>query len=224
MEAQQRTMDVKTAVELRKSVRRFKEGGIPEEDIREILDAARLAPSGKNLQNWHFIVIRDAAHKEALSQVIWDKNEAIAAQMDLRDPEKGARFRKFCKNFTMFYLNAPVLVLIWSCDAVPDGYPELAFIDTPYYELNKLFSRSPGLMNIGAAMENMNLRAIELGYGMCWMTGQNYAAEEIQRWEEETIGFKRDGWYFTCMAAFGIPEENLKTPPKKSLDEIVTWV
>lgn len=216
-------MDVKEAVGLRKSVRKFKAGMIPEEDICEILEAARLAPSGKNLQNWHFIVIRDDGQKESLGQVIAAKTEAIASEMDLRDPEKGARFRKFCKNFTMFYLDAPVLVLIWSCDAVPDGYPELEFIGTPYYELNRLFARSPGLMNIGAAMENMNLRAIELGYGMCWMTGQNYAAEEIQQWQEETIGFKRDGWYFTCMAALGIPEENLKQPPKKSLDEIVTW-
>ncbi len=217
-------MDVKTAIALRKSVRKYKKGDIPEEDILEILDAARLAPSGKNIQNWHYLVLRDQEKKEDLAKVIWDRNEEIASQMDIRDPEKGARFRKFCKNFTMFYLKAPVLVLIWSCDAVPDGYPELKLIDTPYYELNRLFARSHSLMNIGAAMENMNLRAIELGYGMCWMTGQNYAADEIQKWVEETVGFKRPGWYFTCMAALGIPEENLPQPPKKQLDEIVTWI
>ena len=217
-------MDVRDAIEKRQSVRKYKKGDIPETDIREILDGARLAPSGKNLQNWHFLVIKNLELKEAISRVIWEKNEAIAKKLDRKDPEKGNRFRKFCKNFTMFYLNAPVLVLVYSCDASPDGYEELKQIDTPYYELNRLFQRSPALMNIGAALENINLRAIELGYGMCWMTGQNYAAEEIETLMREEIGFEKQGYYFTCMFTLGIPEENLPSPAKKKLDEIVTWI
>lgn len=217
-------MDVKTAIRLRQSVRKYKEGEVAEEDIRQILEAGRLAPSGKNLQNWHFIVIRQRALKEAIGQVIAEKNHAIASAMDEKDLEKGRRFRKFCKNFTLFYLEAPVLVLVYSCDVPPDGYEELRLIDTPYYDLNSLFQRSPALMNIGAALENINLQAIELGYGMCWMTGQNYAAKEIEKLIEEEIGFRKAGYFFTCMFTLGIAEDNLPSPPKKELEEIVTFV
>ena len=101
-------MDVKTAISLRKSVRAYQAGEVPQKDICEILDAARLAPSGKNLQNWHFLVVRDPIQKEALAHVIWEKNQAIAQKMEEKEPGKGERFRKFCKRFTMFYLDAPV--------------------------------------------------------------------------------------------------------------------
>lgn len=217
-------MDVKKAIELRQSIRRYKEGDVTDADLRQILDAARLAPSGKNLQNWHFMVIRRREVKEELGRVILEKNQAIAAAIEEKDWEKGRRFRKFCDRFTMFYLSAPILVLVYSCDVKPDGYEEMKLIDTPYYELNRLFQRSPALMNIGAAMENINLRAIELGYGMCWMTGQNYAAEEIQQYIEKTTGFRKPGYFFTCMFTLGVSEEGQPSPAKKALEEIVTWL
>jgi len=51
-------MDVKEAIENRKSIRRFKEKEVPDELIKEVIDAARQAPSGHNLQPWHFVVVK----------------------------------------------------------------------------------------------------------------------------------------------------------------------
>lgn len=51
-------MDVKKAIEIRKSIRRFKEKEVPNKIIKEVIDAARRAPSGHNLQSWHFIVVK----------------------------------------------------------------------------------------------------------------------------------------------------------------------
>ncbi len=42
-----------------RAIRRLKPDPIPEEDLRDILDAARQAPSGGNAQPWHFLVIAD---------------------------------------------------------------------------------------------------------------------------------------------------------------------
>lgn len=217
-------MDVKTAIELRKSIREYTDQEIPKEDIVEILDAARIAPSGKNQQNWHFLVMTDQAQKDALAQVVIDKNEAVITEMEKRDPEKAARYSKFYKRFTLFFKDAPLVILIYTSDMLPDGYPELQLIGTPYYELNRMYMRSPALMSLGGAMENMNLRAIELGYGMCWMTGPNIAADEIQQWVKDTFGFEKTGFFFTAMASIGVPTENQKTPKKKDLEEIVTWL
>ena len=52
-------MDVKKAIKKRKSIRKFKSRNVPDKLIKEIIDAARLAPSAHNFQPWHFIVISD---------------------------------------------------------------------------------------------------------------------------------------------------------------------
>jgi nitroreductase len=52
-------MDVFTAINQRKSVRAYKDTFVEEEKIRRVLDAARLAPSADNRQEWKFIVVRD---------------------------------------------------------------------------------------------------------------------------------------------------------------------
>jgi len=55
-------------IKKRRSVRRYSSQEIREEVIKEILEAARLAPSAKNLQEWKFIVVRDRATKERLAE------------------------------------------------------------------------------------------------------------------------------------------------------------
>jgi nitroreductase len=51
-------MDVKEAIEKRKSIRKFKEKEVPDKILKEVIDVARLAPSGHNLQPWRFIVVK----------------------------------------------------------------------------------------------------------------------------------------------------------------------
>ena len=53
-------MDVLTAIETRRSIRKYKDKYVEEEKLKKVLEAARLSPSAKNLQEWKFIVVRDA--------------------------------------------------------------------------------------------------------------------------------------------------------------------
>ncbi len=53
----------------RYSVRNFDSITPSFEDVRDILEAGRLAPSFMNLQPWHFIVIRDEEKKKILHQL-----------------------------------------------------------------------------------------------------------------------------------------------------------
>jgi nitroreductase len=62
-------MEFFEAVRRRQSIRKFKPGDVPREDVQMILDAGRLAPSGANKANREFIVIRDAETIEALTRV-----------------------------------------------------------------------------------------------------------------------------------------------------------
>jgi nitroreductase len=59
-------MDLFQAIEDRRSIRKYKETPVEAEKLRLLLDAARLAPSWKNMQCWRFLVIGDAAKKDRL--------------------------------------------------------------------------------------------------------------------------------------------------------------
>jgi nitroreductase len=52
-------MNVQDAIRNKRAVRTFTDEPIPEADLREIVDAGRLAQSSKNMQAWHFIGITD---------------------------------------------------------------------------------------------------------------------------------------------------------------------
>jgi len=59
-------MDIYETIKNRTSVRSYQSTPIEEEKLTRILDAARLAPSGKNGQPWTFIVVRDQETREKL--------------------------------------------------------------------------------------------------------------------------------------------------------------
>ena len=61
-------MDVKKAIEERRSVRKYKNREIPDDLVREVIDAARLAPSGNNNQPSTYYVIRDEETKSKLRE------------------------------------------------------------------------------------------------------------------------------------------------------------
>jgi nitroreductase len=60
-------MDVMTAVRGRRSIRQYQNREIEEAVLTEILEAARLAPSANNRQDWRFVVVKDKALIERLA-------------------------------------------------------------------------------------------------------------------------------------------------------------
>lgn len=56
-------------IKSRRSVRKYIDKEIPEEVLREIVDCARLAPSGNNRQPWAFLVITDQDKKEKIASL-----------------------------------------------------------------------------------------------------------------------------------------------------------
>jgi len=60
-------MSVLEVIRQRRSVRVYNNDPIPEESLLRVLEAARLAPSGKNLQPWKFVVVQDGSLKKKLA-------------------------------------------------------------------------------------------------------------------------------------------------------------
>jgi nitroreductase len=61
-----RAMDIYETIKQRTSVRSYRSSPVETEKLNRILDAARLAPSGKNGQPWIFIVVKDEKTRERL--------------------------------------------------------------------------------------------------------------------------------------------------------------
>lgn len=53
------TADVMQCVRERHSIRSYQRKPVPDEALAELLEAARLAPSGSNRQEWRFVVVRE---------------------------------------------------------------------------------------------------------------------------------------------------------------------
>jgi nitroreductase len=60
------SVDVFEAIKGRRSIRAFTDEPVSEDEVNQLLDAARRAPSAGNIQPWEFVVVRDAKLKRGL--------------------------------------------------------------------------------------------------------------------------------------------------------------
>lgn len=67
-------MNVKTAIESRRSVKAFDpDHRMSEAEVQELLGQAMLAPTAFNIQNWRFVVVDDSALRQEIRKVAWDQ-------------------------------------------------------------------------------------------------------------------------------------------------------
>ncbi|MFH1589860.1 MAG: nitroreductase family protein [archaeon] len=59
-------MNVKSAIQSRRSIRKYKDKPVPDKLINEIINSARLAPSGNNIQPSKYLIIKDEKTKKEL--------------------------------------------------------------------------------------------------------------------------------------------------------------
>lgn len=62
-------MSLLELISTRKSVRKYSDKHISDEDLRTILEAGRLAPSWMNVQSWKFILVKSQENKDLLSEL-----------------------------------------------------------------------------------------------------------------------------------------------------------
>lgn len=67
----------------RRSVRNYLDKMVEEEKIFNLLESARLAPSGKNTQPWHFIIVRSESNRAKLAQVSQKQKWMLSAPVFL---------------------------------------------------------------------------------------------------------------------------------------------
>lgn len=76
-EMKQRAAEFLREMTKRRTVREFSDREVPYEIIASCLQAAGTAPSGANLQPWHFVVVKDRAIKQQIREAAEEEERAF---------------------------------------------------------------------------------------------------------------------------------------------------
>ena len=209
-------MDLFDAIRDRRSIRRFKQTPVPDEDIRKILDAGRWAPSANNAQPWSFIVIKDRAVLKSMAGAV---REMIDRMIPYAESEKQAqRLAAYKSNYYIFFENAPAVIAV--CMEAYDAGTDRLLARMGYStEDIKRLRPLPGLQSVAAAIQNMLLAIHALGYGSCWMTGPLVAQDAF----EKLLGFGKEK-SVAALLPVGVPGEDPPARSRKPLEALMKLI
>lgn len=198
---------VKEAMQMRRSIRRFKPDPVPDELIRELLEAARLAPSGSNTQPWLFMVVKDREQRRVISELGGNQRQLREAPViivccgDLQRLAPKSRVKR-----RQELLDVGIYEDIDASSGWFDNlYQQLAESKTTLMRLQA---------NVYIAIEHMVLRATSLGLGTCWV-----GAFDRQRLHEYLQIPKNV--YICTLLPVGYPAQNPAARPRLPLEEII---
>lgn len=210
-------MDQLEFIYKRHSVRNFTDEPVKEADLQAIFKAATYAPSGKNRQNWHFVVVKNKEKIAKIAELVTAKNAELAVYL----PEDKSKALLGMAAYHTVFKKAPLLILAYAGRYQSVGDDLLAAGNMPAVEAEEYQKAHAGVQNVAAAMENLLLAAAGLGYGTCWMTGPTYAAKEITAY----LGFDKPGYELVAMTPLGVPAPgNYANPARKPLEEVLTVI
>ena len=184
----------------RKSVRKYLDKNIPDEDLRTILDAGRLAPSWMNVQSWKFILVKSQENKDLLS-------ELSIGQQQVK--------------------NADALIV---CVADTNAWAEAGISNIQNPALNPALQGENGLLvrtmeQVISPISYMMLTANSLGISSCIIGAMGNEITgilpEVSQKAKEVLGLK-EGQIISTIITLGYeanPTETVKQ--RKDFDEVV---
>mgnify|MGYP001295765063 CR=1 FL=1 len=187
-----RLMEVSQAIQQRRSIRKFKEEIVPEELLHKILEAATLAPSGKNKQPWKFYVVQGEKRSEMIQSMQMGMNRLSKMGINTGSAKYTIRVME----------SAPVTIFIFN----PTSKHPLLERDT-----GEIYGDIVDIQSIGAAIQNMLLMAVDLGLGTLWICDVFFGYEELCEW----LGEKGQ---MVAAVSVGYPDETPSARPRKPVE------
>lgn len=196
-------------IKSRRSKRCFLERRIPDDIIKEIIEAGCYAPSALNKQPWKFIVVTNKDSIKRLSCIVKDITAKIAKYLTVlklfkpifRDPQVVAALRKTISGDTdtVFY-NAPLLILIASDKKEPYAGKDCTL-----------------------ASQNMMLYANSLGISSCYIGRTEIL--KMSKAAKEIVGLPpRHAIQSAIVFGYAPEGEDSSIVPKRRQDNIINWV
>ncbi len=224
-------MDIIEAIRTRRSIRAFKPDSIPKNILRELLDVSRWAPSGGNVQPWHFAVLGGKLLDKVTSRLeekatSWDGNNYINTNPDL--PRTGPypdilMPRQQSLRMLTDAIRYPPGTKNLEAKQLENRKKMLRFFDAPNVIIIYSDDRGPSAIeSIGIVSQTICLAALTYGLGTCIM-GIPVLWPEIFR---DLLDIP-EGKPIVTTIAIGYPdfEEPINTfpRPREQLDNLIEW-
>ncbi len=193
-------VSVVDVIKKRRSVRKYAPRKVEGKVLREVLEAARWAPSAHNAQPWRFIVLTDDSLKQELAEAMADAWKLDMTKdgvpVDLGVTAVAASVERFAR--------APVLVV--ACLAMKDMF---TYAD----EGRQKCERDLAVQSLGAAVQNMLLAAQAKGLGACWFCAPIFCKEPVQQALKLPVDVESQ-----ALITLGYPAEKPNVPSRKPLE------
>lgn len=206
-------MELKNVIEKRTSVRVFKPEEVKLEDLKEMVRLASLAPSINNSQTIDYIVVTN-------KQVLKEMGLAVHTKINdmFKDADDPNNIISKIEKFSTFFEEAPALIII-------KNKPYSALVDNlldntelSHDDINNMRNH-PNVQSVGAAIQNLLLTAVDLGYGACWLTAPLLAKNELEKILKVESPFN-----IAAMVAVGKPAYEPIPKKKRELEDLITII
>ena len=218
-------MELDEAIGGRRSIRRYKEGAvIPRADVDAMIQAATWAPSGTNMQPWRFIVVTERELIAHLARTVLDKWKELSKRAYQAEDRRVAAFCRYVASYGGFFGQASAVILActepydttrFGCDerTLVARLMELAGVDLEGMMLRAVDK------SVAMAVQNLILKAHELGYGTCVMDAPLVIEGELR----QSVGIP-EGQRLVMVIPVGVPAHRPRPPKRMPIDEVVRYV
>jgi nitroreductase len=191
------SMSLGEAIFSLRAIRRVKADPIPEEDLRDMLLAATRAPSGGNVQPWHFLVVRDAEQHRKFGELYREAWWAKRADQGIHGPED------------LDSSNYPMVSAMRLADEIAEA-PAIVLVCST--------EQGPGAMgSVIPAVQNMLLAGRALGIGGTITTLHAVVDERVKAMFE----IPSEAQIVYCVP-LGYPKGSFGDVTRRPLDEVVS--
>ncbi|MCC2683103.1 MAG: nitroreductase [Paenibacillaceae bacterium] len=208
----------KQILKSRRSIRRYADRPVSHDDVRDLIDCARYAPSDTNSQTWKFIAVMNAEKIKQIEAMTWDCLHRVAARAETEGLGREAKLltRSFGPYATAF-ADAPVLIV---CLATPYQSKFREKIFDPIGFADKAIWEEEGIKSSCLASMNLMLAAHAKGLATCPMTGPVLLAQNELR---NYLNIP-DECQINMVIALGYPADTPSKLGRKEIDEILEIV
>ena len=202
-------------VQNRRSTRRFKPDPVPDEYIDKIIEVARWAPSGFNLQPWEFFVVKNRQLRDSIVQFCRESMENTGKMETVRESWQGTPKSPPPQANAPGgdYSVAPVFILLFGDTRTIAGLPM-------YRRYNPTLIQEAFQGGLASAFLYMNLAVTFLGLGCQWISAVTtpYAHCMIKN----LLGVP-EGLEIYDMMALGYPAVSPNPRPVREKSEMVHY-
>jgi len=199
-------LTTKEAIEKRRSIRKFKADAVPDEHIRALIDAARLAPSGSNAQPWRFKIVTDEATRLKLAEAAYGQSFVAQAPVVL----------VCCADIQGYFTDTVSGIQdLGKAGAVETSIARRIRARVEQLRTMKVEDVIPRIaLNVGIAIEHIVLRALDFGLGSCWMRAfDEQKVKDIFGWD--------DNISVVALLPVGYPDEAPAPRKRRTIEEIL---